>query len=104
MRTKNTPANAPAPKSKVTSMPAMIQGSFDFFFTGSGVDGVVAGTDGGDACAGGGVTGAKSVVIGRLVGAVFRGNAIVGACDEAAIVALGSGKSRLVSFSASEVG
>jgi hypothetical protein len=83
----------------------MIQGSFDFFFTGSGADGVVAGTDGGDACAGGGgVTGAKSVVIGRLVGAVFRGNAIVGACDEAAIVALRSGKSRLVSFSASEGG
>src|SRR6185503_14281255 len=39
-------------------------------------------------------------VVGGPVGAVFLGSATVEAKDDSAIVALGSGKSRLVAFSA----
>src|ERR1051325_559890 len=133
---KNTPANAPPPSNRNRRTPAMIQGSFDFFFgaavatagaacgAGKGVDGVggvggvtggvvtpglgnamvcsceYAGGAGGGGC---GVAGAAlpnpAVFGGGPVGAVFLGRATVDANDESAIVAFGSGKSRLVAFS-----
>src|SRR6185369_7145096 len=45
--TKNKPARAPPPSSRNSSTPAMIQGTFDFFFAtgcgGNGVDGAACG-------------------------------------------------------------
>jgi len=57
---KNTPASAPPPRSKNTRMPAMIHGSFDFFFAtggGNGAEGAGNGADGttGGACGAAGV-------------------------------------------------
>src|SRR5205085_2558225 len=63
---KNTPASAPPPRSKSTRIPAIIQGSFDFFFATGGGNGVEGAGNGADGTAGG-ACGAAGVLISPVV-------------------------------------
>src|SRR5205085_7548750 len=63
---KNTPASAPPPRSKNTRMPAMIHGSFDFFFATGGGNGAEGAGNGADGTTGG-ACGAAGVLISPVV-------------------------------------